>query len=61
VKKLDYCENRDRFPREAGLIDKIADFFKVTSDFLTADSESILMTKGEIFLEEAKLKDKLQG
>ena len=56
-----YYENGQRFPREAGLIDKIAAFFNVSSDFLTDDSESIAMTKEEIFLEEAKAEDKLRG
>ncbi|WP_198543936.1 helix-turn-helix domain-containing protein [Petroclostridium xylanilyticum] len=58
---LVYYENGERFPREAELIDKIADFFNVSSDFLTDDSESITMTKEEIFLEKAKAEDKLRG
>ena len=58
---LVYYENGQRFPREAELIDKIAGFFNVSSDFLTDDSESIAMTKEEIFLEEAKAEDKLRG
>jgi len=58
---LVYYENGERFPREAELIDKIAGFFNVSSDFLTDDSESIAMTKEELFLEEAKAEDKLRG
>lgn len=58
---LIYYENGKRFPQKTELIDKIADFFNVTSDFLTDDSESINLTKEEIFLEDAKSEDKLRG
>jgi transcriptional regulator with XRE-family HTH domain len=45
---LVYYENGEAF-HGAGLIDKIAGFFNVSSDFLTDDSESIAMTKEKYF------------
>jgi len=58
---LVYYENGERFPREAGLIDKIAAHLNVTADFLTDDSESVAMKKEEIFLQEEKAEYNVKG
>ena len=58
---LVYYENSQRFPKESDIIDKIASYLNVTSDFLTDDSEEIAKTKEELFLEEAKTEDKFRG
>jgi len=58
---LVYYENNERYPREQAVIDRLADTFAVTPDFLTNDREYILQTKEEFFLAEAAKEDARRG
>ena len=60
VRSVAYYENDGRHPDDE-VLERIADLFDVTVDFLKDDTQSVMLTKEELFIMDAKDKYGYKG